>query len=199
MGSSASRRPRARLSKGMYILPSLFTTGNMAAGFYAILEIVHREVPFRGGTDIAHCVLGGQAAAERRVIEDTLAGLRFVRNQMGGAVDQADFVSPGAGNPDLAEGGITAWTCRPYDGYQQRFRQGAGFSGRRDHVRRCPGHARLDLGISSDAPGIAYGLEYQAHPIRSNRELPVSNGRSQPPGAFQHHNESAAFEPRASG
>ena len=29
------------MSKGMYILPSLFTTGNMAAGFYAILEVVH--------------------------------------------------------------------------------------------------------------------------------------------------------------
>ncbi len=41
MGTSASRPPRARLSKGMYILPSLFTTANMAAGFYAILEIVH--------------------------------------------------------------------------------------------------------------------------------------------------------------
>jgi len=34
------RRPR-RMRKGMYILPSLFTTGNMAAGFYAILEVVH--------------------------------------------------------------------------------------------------------------------------------------------------------------
>src|SRR5580693_1334101 len=34
------RGPR-RMSKGMYILPSLFTTGNMAAGFYAILEVVH--------------------------------------------------------------------------------------------------------------------------------------------------------------
>ena len=34
------RRPR-RMSKGMYILPSLFTSGNMAAGFYAILEVVH--------------------------------------------------------------------------------------------------------------------------------------------------------------
>jgi CDP-diacylglycerol--serine O-phosphatidyltransferase len=34
------RRPR-RMKKGMYILPSLFTTGNMAAGFYAILEVVH--------------------------------------------------------------------------------------------------------------------------------------------------------------
>jgi CDP-diacylglycerol--serine O-phosphatidyltransferase len=29
------------MSKGMYILPSLFTTANMAAGFYAILEVVH--------------------------------------------------------------------------------------------------------------------------------------------------------------
>lgn len=34
------RRTR-RMRKGMYILPSLFTTGNMAAGFYAILEVVH--------------------------------------------------------------------------------------------------------------------------------------------------------------
>lgn len=34
-------RPRRRLSKGMYILPSLFTTANMALGFYAILEAMH--------------------------------------------------------------------------------------------------------------------------------------------------------------
>jgi CDP-diacylglycerol---serine O-phosphatidyltransferase len=34
------RRPR-RMRKGLYILPSLFTTGNMAAGFYAILEVLH--------------------------------------------------------------------------------------------------------------------------------------------------------------
>jgi CDP-diacylglycerol--serine O-phosphatidyltransferase len=36
-----SDRPRGRLRKGMYILPSLFTTANIAAGFYAILETVH--------------------------------------------------------------------------------------------------------------------------------------------------------------
>jgi CDP-diacylglycerol--serine O-phosphatidyltransferase len=34
-------RPRRRLSKGMYILPSLFTTANMALGYYAILEVMH--------------------------------------------------------------------------------------------------------------------------------------------------------------
>jgi len=34
-------KPRRQLSKGMYILPSLFTIASMAAGFYAILEVVH--------------------------------------------------------------------------------------------------------------------------------------------------------------
>src|SRR6266700_3816139 len=34
-------KPRQRLSKGMYILPSLFTTANMALGYYAILQVMH--------------------------------------------------------------------------------------------------------------------------------------------------------------
>jgi CDP-diacylglycerol---serine O-phosphatidyltransferase len=34
-------RRQRRMRKGMYILPSLFTTANIAAGFYAILEVVH--------------------------------------------------------------------------------------------------------------------------------------------------------------
>jgi CDP-diacylglycerol---serine O-phosphatidyltransferase len=37
----ATPKPRRRLSKGMYILPSLFTTANMALGYYAILEVMH--------------------------------------------------------------------------------------------------------------------------------------------------------------
>ncbi len=36
-----SDRPRGKLRKGMYILPSLFTTANIALGFYAILQTVH--------------------------------------------------------------------------------------------------------------------------------------------------------------
>ena len=32
---------RRRLSKGMYILPSLFTTANIAFGYYAMLQVVH--------------------------------------------------------------------------------------------------------------------------------------------------------------
>jgi CDP-diacylglycerol--serine O-phosphatidyltransferase len=34
-------RPSRRLRKGMYILPSLFTTANIAAGYYAILQVTH--------------------------------------------------------------------------------------------------------------------------------------------------------------
>jgi CDP-diacylglycerol--serine O-phosphatidyltransferase len=45
----ASPRPRRRLSKGMYILPSLFTTANMAMGFYAILEVMRATA-----TEYAH-------------------------------------------------------------------------------------------------------------------------------------------------
>src|SRR5437868_639742 len=35
---------RRRLRKGMYILPSLFTTANIAFGYYAILQITHATV-----------------------------------------------------------------------------------------------------------------------------------------------------------
>src|SRR5262250_1190791 len=34
-------KPRRRHSKGMYILPSIFTTANVALGFYAMLEVMH--------------------------------------------------------------------------------------------------------------------------------------------------------------
>jgi len=37
-------RPGRRLRKGLYILPSLFTTANIALGFYAILQVVHGAV-----------------------------------------------------------------------------------------------------------------------------------------------------------
>src|SRR5438309_9202052 len=49
MDDQAPRRrkedqPSRRLRKGMYILPSLFTTLNIAAGYYAILQITHATV-----------------------------------------------------------------------------------------------------------------------------------------------------------
>jgi CDP-diacylglycerol--serine O-phosphatidyltransferase len=36
--------PPRKLRKGLYILPSLFTTANIAAGYYAILQVTHATV-----------------------------------------------------------------------------------------------------------------------------------------------------------
>lgn len=55
-------------------------------------------------------VLARCATADRRLIEDTLAGLRFVRNQMGSAVHQVNIACPCAGQLDPGQRGICAWT-----------------------------------------------------------------------------------------
>jgi CDP-diacylglycerol---serine O-phosphatidyltransferase len=39
----SGRHPR-RMRKGMYIVPSLFTSGNMAAGFYAIVQVLYYAI-----------------------------------------------------------------------------------------------------------------------------------------------------------
>jgi hypothetical protein len=54
--------------------------------------------------------LGRRASAERRLTEDTLAGLRFVRNQMGHTVQGADFICPQPADTEPDKGGITGWT-----------------------------------------------------------------------------------------
>ncbi len=51
-------RPRRRLSKGMYILPSLFTTANMALGYYAILEVMHATLSEHWHLDNAAKAIG---------------------------------------------------------------------------------------------------------------------------------------------
>jgi CDP-diacylglycerol--serine O-phosphatidyltransferase len=51
-------RPRRRLSKGMYILPSLFTTANMALGYYAILEVMHATISEHWHLDNAAKAIG---------------------------------------------------------------------------------------------------------------------------------------------
>jgi CDP-diacylglycerol---serine O-phosphatidyltransferase len=60
--SAQDFKPHARrkrpMRKGMYILPSLFTTGNMAAGFYAILEVVHATAATYWHLDNAAIAIG---------------------------------------------------------------------------------------------------------------------------------------------
>ena len=48
--------------------------------------------------------------AERRLIEGTLTGLRFVRNRIEDEVDLAEFIEPGPPGPGAGEGRVTGWT-----------------------------------------------------------------------------------------
>ena len=56
-------------------------------------------------------VMAGQLPAERTLVEDTLAGLRFVRNQMGQDADLTDFIRPDTGH-DGADGRLPGWRWR---------------------------------------------------------------------------------------
>jgi hypothetical protein len=58
-------------------------------------------------------VIAAHIPAERRLIEGTFGGLRFVRNQMGYHVDQADFIDPEPGPSGSGDGRIMAWSWRP--------------------------------------------------------------------------------------
>jgi hypothetical protein len=56
--------------------------------------------------------LGERPPAERSRIEDTLGGLRFVRNRIGQDVDYVDFICARAGQPG-AEDRVTDWRWSP--------------------------------------------------------------------------------------
>lgn len=51
-------RPQRRMRKGMYILPSLFTTANLAAGYYAILQVMHGTIAEPWHFDFAAKAIG---------------------------------------------------------------------------------------------------------------------------------------------
>ena len=53
-----SDRPSGRMRKGMYILPSLFKTDNIAVGFYAILQNVHGSAAETWHLDYAARAIG---------------------------------------------------------------------------------------------------------------------------------------------
>ena len=72
-------RPRRRPSRGMYVLPSLFTAGNIAAGFYAITQSIQGSAAEPGYFDRAALAIGfavlfdgvdGQVARRTRTTSD---------------------------------------------------------------------------------------------------------------------------------
>jgi hypothetical protein len=58
-------------------------------------------------------VMASQAPAQRQLTEQTLAGLRFIRNQIGDEADLAEFVQPSQNSQDPAAGRVTGWTWKP--------------------------------------------------------------------------------------
>jgi hypothetical protein len=58
-------------------------------------------------------VMAGQPRAEGRRIEGTLAGLRFVRNQIGQEINVAEFIDPGAAIAGTGGGPVTGWAWTP--------------------------------------------------------------------------------------
>lgn len=62
--------------------------------------------------DAYDAVLASQPVAERRLIEGTLGGLRFVRNRMGHYVDHVDFIQPAAVRAGSRDHPVTAWTWK---------------------------------------------------------------------------------------
>jgi hypothetical protein len=58
-------------------------------------------------------VMARYTPAERRLVDGTLAGLRFVRNGIAGDADLAEFVGPGPAEPGAGNAAVTRWTWRP--------------------------------------------------------------------------------------
>jgi hypothetical protein len=89
-------------------------------------------------------VLASQTPPQRQLLENTLAGLRFVRNQMGHHCDPADFVCPAPGRPRGDKDRISTWIgyhCPSRD--SPRFRPAGGHGSESDTT-----HTRLSSPVS---------------------------------------------------
>lgn len=91
-------------------------TGDRTRAFAAIAEAVW-QVTLVDATLVRHHldtydgVIAGQSLAQRSLIEQTLAGLRFVRNHIGPEACLAEFIAPDG--PVGRLGFITSWTWKP--------------------------------------------------------------------------------------
>ena len=63
--------------------------------------------------DAYDSVMAGQNPAQRQLVEETLTGLRFVRNRIGDEADLGEFVEPGDTGLGAGEGRVTGWTWKP--------------------------------------------------------------------------------------
>ncbi len=94
-------RPRGRMRKGMYILPSLFTTANIAAGFFAIIETVRGSVAEPRHLDYAAMAIGFAVFFDG--LDGRIARLTHTESDFGKELDSlADVVTFGVAPALLA-------------------------------------------------------------------------------------------------
>jgi hypothetical protein len=105
MSDTTSRLPRVRAADR----PRAFAVIGEAVWWTTIVDatlVRHHPQPY-------DTVMAGQHPAERRLIEETLAGLRFVRNRIGDEVDLAELIDPRWPGPGTGNKPITTWLWKP--------------------------------------------------------------------------------------
>jgi hypothetical protein len=105
MSEATGRLPRVRA----WNRPRAFAVISEAVWWVTIVD----ATLVRHHPDAYDTVMTGQAPAQRQLIEETLAGLRFVRNRIGDEADLGEFIEPGHAGPSEGQRRITGWTWKP--------------------------------------------------------------------------------------
>jgi len=94
-------QPHRRLRKGMYILPSLFTTANIALGYYAILQVTHGSAAEPWHFDFAAKAIGFAVVSDG--LDGRIARMTHTSSDFGKELDSlADVVTFGVAPALLA-------------------------------------------------------------------------------------------------
>ena len=101
MGDTTGRLPWVRAADG----PRAFAVIGEAVWWVTIVD----ATLVRHHPDIYDNVMASQAPAQRRLVEGTLTGLRFVRNRIGDEADLGEFIEAGG----AGRGTVGSWLTSP--------------------------------------------------------------------------------------
>jgi hypothetical protein len=105
MSEATDRLPRVRA----WNRPRAFAVISEAVWWVTIVD----ATLVRHHPDAYDAVMTGQAPAQRQPVEETLAGLRLVRNRIGDEADLDEFIQPGDAGPGTGQRRITGWAWKP--------------------------------------------------------------------------------------
>src|SRR5215470_1299988 len=163
MSETAERLPYVRA----WDRPRAFAAIAEAVWWFTIVDatlVRHHLAAYDG-------VVAGQAPAERRLIEGTLTGLRFVRNRIGREASPAEFIQSVTPGPGAGSGRVTDWRWRPVPepALTSLAPRGQAWDDAVPGVPGSPGrpHHREDLRAGRGVPGA--GRRERDHPGRGQR------------------------------